>query len=203
MRVPKSLGMVIGAVVLTAFLTFFVLLAIYNLLNLAAIVSSILWLLLVAAAIFGFCKEKGIRQTAIEILGAFAVKEFIWSVKGESNCRKILFGYKFCGKRFVYREISVPKIESVSWSTGQASSLAGRDVNDWSVAIWSDHDDSERSQRRRKLKYRKPDQDICIVGPTGRKEDAAAFGLKLVEFLRESGAQLLPGDNDSSFFRKG
>jgi hypothetical protein len=202
LRVPKPLGMVIGVVILTVFLTFFVLLAIYNLFNLAAIVPSILWLLLVGASVFSFCRENGMRQAAIEIQGAFALKEFIWMVDGENNSQKILLGYKFWGRRFVHREIGVPKIESVSWSTGQASSLAGRDVNDWHVAIWFDYDDSERSQRRRKSKHRKPGHDICIVGPSGRKEDTAAFGLRLVNFLREGGAQLLPGENETSFFRK-
>ena len=72
----QPLRVVIGVCLMAGFLGFFVVLGIHNLLNGTALIPSSLWLLLVGVIFFGFCKERGIKQVIIEIMGAFARQHF-------------------------------------------------------------------------------------------------------------------------------
>jgi hypothetical protein len=80
--------------------------------------------------------------------------------------------------------------------------MAGRDMNDWTVFIWFDHHDPARSEKKKRRKYRKPDQKIYCVGPSTRKERTEALGLALVAFLRDAGADLVPADIPDCFARR-
>ena len=148
--VPKSKGTVLGAVVVTAFILSFSSLAIYNLFNWTGVLPSTLWLLLVGSVVVGTIKSKGLKQSAIELLGVFSLGEFVQAIRLTSGQVEVQFGYQLFGRRFVHFNIAVEKIEHVKWSTGQASHRAGRDVNDWSVAVWYDHGDPVKSERNRK-----------------------------------------------------
>ena len=198
--VPKSKRAVLGAIVLTTFILCFTSLAIYNLFSCVGIVPSMLWLVLVGTVLVGLSKSKGYKQFAIDILGAFSSKEFIQNVRSQDGRNEIQFGYRFFRHRFVYLGIPVEKIEHVHWSVGQLSDRTGRDMNDWSVAVWYDHGDPAKSERNRKWHY--PDQDVHRVGPTGRKNEIAAFGHLLLDFLRKAGANLMQGENDCTFVRQ-
>jgi hypothetical protein len=200
LAVPQPVRAVIGAFALTGFILFFVLLAVENLLNWAAVIPSLIWLSLVSAVLFGFCKERGISQVLTEILGAFARKQFARAIPHDGGQSEIQFGYRILGYQRLHLAIPLDKIKSVNWSTGQATHMAGRDMNDWSVALWYDHDDPARSEEKKGL--RKPDQEVYIVGPTGKKENTAAFGRSFVDYLRESGASLVAGDDDCTFVRR-
>jgi len=191
---------VVVAMVLTAFLLFFVLLAIHNLFHGAAIIPSAIWLFLVGASLIGFGRERGVRRLAIDLLGAFSLKEFVRTGRPENGQNEIQFGYQIFGCRLLYFSVSADKVESIHWGTGQATSRAGRDMDDWSVAIWYDHGDPIKSQKQQK--WRHPDQDIYIVGPMGRKQEIAAFGNVLLDFLRKSGASLMQGRDECTFERR-
>jgi hypothetical protein len=78
--------------------------------------------------------------------------------------------------------------------------MAGRDMKDWSVALWYAHGDSEKSKKHHML--RKPDQDVYIVGPSRRKEDTATLGIEFVSFLSCVGVLLIPGENDNVYVRE-
>ncbi len=96
---PKSRASVIGAIVLAAFILFFVAVAMHNLFERVALIPSILWLLLVGAVIGGMCKEHGIRRFLIHLLGAYALRRFVWSLPNGNGAAEIQFGYRIFGYR--------------------------------------------------------------------------------------------------------
>jgi len=200
LAVPKPVGAVIGATVLIAFLLSSICLVIYNLLNWMAIIPSIIWLLLVGTVLIGLGKSTGHKQFATEILGAFSFKQFVQTIRRENSQNEIQFGYQMFGYRFLYLTVPVEKIDHVHWSTGQASHMAKRDMNDWSVAIWYEHGDPVKSPKQHWMRH--PDQEDYIVGPQGRKREIENFGRTFVEFLQKSGAILVQGENECTFVRQ-
>jgi hypothetical protein len=201
LAIPNPKRKIIGAIVFASFLVFFIALAIYNLFHARAIITSSIWLLLVGFILCGFCKELGGKHVAINILGAFSIKESIQTVPRKDGPNEIQFGYYFFGFRFLYLKIAVDKITQVNWQTGQTSARLGKDAGDWSVGLWYEHRDPEKSKRQHRM--RNPEQEVHIVGPEASKEKAAAFGLAFVDFLRSSGASLVRGGDDCHFVRSG
>jgi hypothetical protein len=199
LAIPKPKRVIIGPIVLALFLVFFIALAIYNLFHAQAIIPSSLWLLLVGSMLFGFCKELGVKQVAINVLGAFSIKESIQTVPRKDGLNEIQFGYRFLMFRFLYLTVPVNKIESVEWSPGQFSCRMGKDMNDWLVSVWYDHDDPVKSQLQSKLRH--PDQEIYIIGLGGPKAEINIFGRSVLDLLRHSGASLVQGASDCIYVR--
>jgi len=199
LRIPKPFGEVLAALFATAFVLFFVVLGAANILKGDAIIASSLWLLFIGFILFAGFKEAGIRPVVLSLLRVLARKQFVRIVSNEPQPSHLRFGFRLFGLSFFYRSIPLEKLESVHWSTGQATHMAKRDMNDWSVALWFDHDDAERSQRQKS--WRKPDQEIEIVGSCARKEVTAAFGHAFVDFLRTAGAQLIETEDPCRFSR--
>ncbi len=193
MPIPKPRIEVIAAFLITALIVFFVILAVGNLLNRVALISSSVWLLLVTGVIWSRCREEGVRKFLINLRGVFASKQFVESISGGTHPTEIRFGYQLLGHRHFYLRLRVDKIETVDWRFGQAN---------WCVCLWFDHDDPAKSEKKQKW-HVKPDQDIYIVGPCRRKEDTAALGHSFVDFLRQAGASLVRGEDECSFVRKG
>ncbi len=204
LRVPKTLreevGAVVGTIMLTAFVVFFVWLAIYDLLNSVAYIPSILWLALVGTIIFGFLKEFGPKQVLIEVMGFFAPKQFIWTVPRDDTTKEIHYGFQVFGHRFSYWKIPADKITEVYWNTGQTTHQVGRDMNDWSVVVWYEHNDPAKTLKREKYS-KNPDQELYLIGPPGKKEDTTAFGHSLLDLLRKSGVSLIPSEDECHFQR--
>lgn len=198
--IPQPRRAIVGVCLTTGFLGFFVALGVHNLLNGIALIPSSLWLLLVGLVLFGFCKERGIKQVLTEILGAFARKQFAWIFRNDADRVAIRFGFEIFGSRHFYHTIPATRVASVNWSTGQASHFAGRDMDDWSVVLWYEHGDPAKTQAHKS--YRRPDQEVYIVGLTAPKQETAAFGHEFLEFLREAGVELVPGENDCTFVCK-
>ncbi len=197
---PLTARAIIGAAFLTGFLLFFVFLAVFNLFNWTGVIPSILWLFLVIGICFGFCKELGIKHVLIEILGAFTRKHSARTLYSHEGRTAVEFGYQIFGHRLAYLKIPVVKIESVSWSAGQATHMSGRDCNDWSVAVRYDHDDPLKSQKQKN--FPNPDQEVYIVGiSNGHKADVAVFGHAFLDYLRESGVSLMQGKDNCTFVR--
>lgn len=197
--VPKFKRVVVGVGILTAFILFFVFLAIYNLRNRMGIIPSTIWLLLVGFVFAGFIKTNGWKKSFTDILGAFSRNEFVRTVRRENAETDFQYGYKIFGKWFSYFTVGLKKIETVEWSTGQASHFAGRDMNDWQVVVWYDHGDSFKSQKKHMLK--KPDKDLFIIGMSSAKLETAALGCSVLDLLRRAGATFIQGKNDCSFIR--
>jgi hypothetical protein len=204
MSVPKTkraaIGAMVGIVMLTAFIVLSVLLAIYNLSDWTAIIPSTIWLLLVGFMLGGFIKTDGCKKITTDILGASSWNEFVRTVRWENGNSELQYGFQIFGRRFSYFTVAVEKIETVNWSTGQASSMAGRDMNDWHVVVWYDHNDPAKSQKDDMLK--KPDQDLCIIGMSGTKAETSALGHSVLDLLRKTGATYTQGENDCTFVRQ-
>ncbi|MBT3379294.1 MAG: hypothetical protein HN742_43070 [Lentisphaerae bacterium] len=200
LRVPKPGSDVVGAAVMTSFILFFVALALSNLADGLALIPSLIWLLLVTAVFVGVWREEGTRQFFTGILGEFSLKHFAEIVEPAAAPQDVRFGFSCLGHRMFYQTIPVNKIESLEWHTGQATSLAGRDMDDWHVTLWFDHGDPGKSEQQKEW-YRKPDQDLYIIGPSRPKEVTAAFGREALDFLRAAGAALVQGENDCTFVR--
>lgn len=197
--IPQPRRAIVGAFLFTAFLGFFVVLGVYNLLNSIGVVASSLWLLLMAVISIGYCKERGLKQVLTEILGAFARRQYAWIFRSDADKFELRFGFRIFGGRHDYLVIPADRIQSVNWSTGQASYFAGRDMDDWSVGLWYEHGDPAKSAARKS--QLRPDQEVYIVGLTRPKQEVAVFGRAFLDFLRQAGVELVPGENDCTFVR--
>jgi hypothetical protein len=142
----------------------------------------------------------GLRRYLVDRFSFFAGRRFVLYPSEQTNSSRIRFGFEIFGRRVFQRDVQIERIESVEWTPGQATSMAGHDMNDWHVVLWFDHCNPEKSQRDHML--RKPNQDLLIVGPARRKEDTSSLGFEFVAFLRKSGARLKQGANDNVFVRE-
>ena len=200
MTIPKSRGKTLTLLICTAICVVFAYLAVTNLfMNIAPIASGI-WLAIVAFIVwFGSKTTGGIRTWLINLLGDLAGRQFVSRSPDGAQPREIYFGFRFLGHRFIQRTLSIDKIESVEWDTGQATDMAGRDMNDWLVFLWYDHNDPAESRKR--AKWRKPDQAAVSVGPGRHKATTEAFRLAFIAFLREAGARLVRDKEPNHFVR--
>jgi len=202
--IPQPLRVVVGVCLFAGFLCFTVAVGIHNLLNGVSLIASCLWLLLVGAMIVSCCREHGIKPLFTNILGTVTRRHFAWAYPTAANQIEIRFGYEIFGRRHFYLAIPTTRIEEVHWRTGQASDQLGRDVGDWSVALWYAHGDSAKTADRLKKwpNWKTAAQAVYIVGPQGPKEKTAALGHRFLHFLCQSGVCLVQGADDSTFIRQ-
>jgi hypothetical protein len=183
MPIPKSLAEVIFQFVGTFVVISFALIAVINLCLWSAVIPSLIWLFIVVAMIRSSSqRDGGLRPFLINAIGELFGKKFVEWNPNDPQPRCIRFGVQFFSGRFIQKSFQLNKIESVSWHTGQASSMAGREVNDWKVWIYLDSG------------IQKPDHIYHGVGPAWRKSRSEALGLSLVSFLRNAGVNLVPAD---------
>ena len=175
------------ALLVILFFGWFVVLALGNLVNGEGLIASILYLLLIGGCLWQAWQEHGVCGLLIHFLGVFSWSHFVWRTDSVAGVQDLHFGYKLLGHRLHYLEISAGHVESVYWSPGQGTALAGRDMNDWSVIMWYDDIHGCRKVNR----SFKPGLEIYILGPTRHREATEAFGLAFIEFLRAAGATLI------------
>ena len=201
MTIPKSRGEILPNGFLSLIVVVSVFLAVLNLANHVAIILSVTWLIFVAWILWSGCRDAGgVRRYLIDWLAAFAGRRFAVVPHEDAHQARIRFGYELFARRFYRKDIEFHLIESVELSPGQATSTTGRDMKDWSVALWYAHGDSEKSKKNHML--RKPDQDVYIVGPSTREEDAATLGTEFVSFLRCVGVLLIPAECGNVYVRE-
>jgi hypothetical protein len=95
------------------------------------------------------------------------------------------------------------KIESIEWSAGQATGQMRRDMNDWHVSIWFDHDDPTKSESKRRIGLRHPRQDVHVFGPSRPMAVTKAFAHQVADSLIAAGAPLSLDENGHGpFVRK-
>jgi hypothetical protein len=201
MTIPKSRGDTITLHVFTAIAVLFALLAIVNLLILhVAMIASCIWLAFIVLMVWtGSQREDSFRVWLIGLLGDLAGSQFVDRSPEAVPRQRIYFCYRLLGYRIIQRTISVDTIESVEWSAGQATGIAGHDMNDWQVFLWYDHNDPAESRKR--AKWHKPDQKIMSVGPGRSKGVTDGFGSSFVAFLQEAGARLVQDETPNHFVR--
>jgi len=171
--VTKSRAELTAAVIISTVVVTFFILAVRDLLLGVAVVPSILWLLLLAFVATGNIRELGLRGYALEFLGAFSRKQVL-AVRSCGDTKVLEEGFRLFGSNIVQRRIPSADLVSVNWSRGQASEMAGRDVNDWSVAVW--HQRGEPPRRK-----------VLIIGPPQPRAAAEALGYQVVRLLEDEG----------------
>jgi hypothetical protein len=175
---------------------FFTVVAVYNLIHIAALTAlevggSILWLLLVMLlSIRPLVEAGGPRQLMVSIAGIFSRRAFVELQRGKGDPPVLRYGFEWLHKGFWYDAIECTRIGMVSWSSGQASDMSGRDCDDWTVAVWyvTDGNATAATWDRENL----PDKRIRIVTPSLPKQDADAIGRSVVALLQDAGVEMTP-----------
>jgi hypothetical protein len=206
LRIPRSfrehMGYVVGSCFLALFVVFFSVLAASHLWNFAStstfvLIAAALWLLLVCLGVReGLAETGGIGASMTVILGAFSRDQFLDVVAQASGRRILRHGFRLFGLPLYYRNVPLDRVTLLKWGSGQATSLAGRDMNDWHVTIWYK---PEPPEKPRYPMGRRPEEDLFIVGPSRAKSSTAAFGRDFVGFLVAAGLPIVQGENECSF----
>ena len=151
-----------------------------------------------------------LRQQRIDRTGLYALATTMIPQLGRMNvivsvrhqewqCREMVddltvrFGFTLLGRDFDRLQIRRATLTSVQWSSGQATSLAGHDMNDWSVAVCYDRKGAKGTI------VSDYHEDVEVVGPDGPKHEAAALGASLADFFRSAGIELHPMKNKCGF----
>lgn len=179
----------------------FTLVAFNNLLHVSqvfvtSIVASILWLLLIAFfSVSSVLDEGGNRQFMVNFLGIFSRYHFVRAIPGSDQADTICIGYMLFGRPHCRLSIDSRAISSIDWRTGQATAIAGRDMDDWHVTLWYHNPKGPRQKSSPGMRG----EEIFIIGPSGPRETIDEFGQQLVEFLKNAGVQLSPGKDEREF----
>jgi hypothetical protein len=204
MAVPptgRGCGVIFALVFVGGFVGGFVALAVDNLADWKAtptigLVASVLWLAIVAFAIFvtlSALAEIGVRQSIAACLGEFSRHHFVEA--GRDGDRTVIdFGFTLFGIRFDYLRVTGDQILAVRMGTGQASAFAGQDMNDWSVVLWY-RDFGKPARFFQGLRI----DEVYIVGPAQARAATEPWFREFVEFLRAAGVALVPGEQENEF----
>jgi hypothetical protein len=206
LTIPKSKSDVVFTFGLTLFAWAASAFAVWSLLQgfnepgeIVSFLASISWLSFFTMGLRAEIQRQGsFKKLALRAFGHWFGRLFVRAT-ASGNPPSIQFGFQLLGRTLIERTIPTADIETVEWSSGQATSLAGRDMDDWSIVLWYDHHNPEKPGEH--LWRQKPRQDLEIVGPSRAKSVTQEFGLQFVKFLRASGANLLDTDNPDRFQR--
>ncbi len=193
MKIPKSLGETLFLAMIVTIVFVSVLAALFNLVSIgtvpgSAVAASIIWLLLVFLLIGSSCwAEGGIRQFVVNRVGEFAPRQIAAVVKSDAGPAILGFGYDLFNRRFYYFKVRCDGVKSVDWNAGQATSLAGRDMKDWRVAVWFDTESVMMNRASHRW-------GVYVVGPSRRKELTEALGARLIDMFRRGGVPVAQKD---------
>ena len=196
-----SSGSAVFDIVVATVVVFFVAVAISNLVDyesapLYAIILSVLWLLIVATSIkMSIHDDRGLRLFIIISLANLSVHQFVEISPQRGDDLMVRFGFTLLGHDFNHLQIRHAKLASVAWRSGQATSLAGHEMNDWYVNVWYNRKGSRRWTSD--SGYR--EEAAHGVGRSGPKHEADALGGSLVDFFRSAGIELHPTKNECEF----
>jgi len=185
LRIPKPVGEVVFAVCLDLFTLVFILLAAYCLIVPVALLSTIasaIWLLVIAWYTWANYATVGVKAYLTELGRAMAAYHFVEWLPRENLPAELRIGYRLFGRHFYLLCLPIDAIQRVYWSPGQASSLAGKDMHDWSIILRYASDAAITQSIV---------HGIHVIGPGRRKEDAEAWCLGFIAFLNNAGAMLV------------
>lgn len=133
----------------------------------------------------------------VNCIGGFSRRQFVDVATREGECSLVRFGYTVLGFHLFYLQTSADSIRSVYWHSGQATSLAGKDMNDWSVMVLYRRQKPKMDERGAKWKR----MGIHVVGPSGARDRMQDLGRSFVAFLQLQGVPLVPTDDPDEFVR--
>ena len=200
MDIPRSSNAV-ASIVFSTFLWFFVAVAISNLVDyesvpLYAIIFSVLWLLIVATGLIVSIRDDGgLRPFIMILLADLSAHQFVEIIPQDGDDLMVRCGFTLFGRDFNHFPIRRAELASVEWCSGQATSLAGRDMNDWDVHVWYDRKGSKRWTSASSFR----EEAVFVFETAGPKHEAAALGASLVDFFRSAGIELHPTKNECEF----
>lgn len=199
LRITDS-GGAIGATIGYSVVIAFTILGISNVLlfqstHIVSIIASCLWLLTASWIIFENVRDAGgIRLYIIHLFRVYSNQHLVRAIL-EHDAKTVAIGYLMFSRFLTYFTIDVSAISSIEWNSGQGTAMAGREMNDWHVAIWYR---SSRGEQKKTFPGMRQ-EDVFILGPSGPRARVEAFGKQLVEFLQAVGVELVPGRNDREF----
>jgi hypothetical protein len=203
MPIPKSQSEAVFQFVIDVIAIVFAILAIVDLCSGVALVASCLWLVLVTITVWISAQEAcGLRSVFISHIGSLLGRYFVEVDSVETPLGSLRFGFQLFGHRFVEWSVPLDSITLVKWSTGQASGIAGRDMNDWHVTLRFNHSDPAKAEVQRQRQYTKPEQELHSIGPSAPKDHAETFGLALIDFLRDAGVDFVQGAEPTCYVRQ-
>lgn len=209
MSIPSlrtGIPMFIFTVLVSSFVLFFVAVSIVNLyfyyaMAFLQILGSITWLAVVLMLVWAFIYyEGGIVQNTVVYLGHYSRQQFIEAITLEGDGVTLCYGYRLFGRKLYYLRVETSAIVSVDWSTGQATHMAGRDMNDWSIWMW--YFNADNPDRSTDLGLRR-NHDLYMVGPTRSRDKTELLGHQFVEFLRTIGLDMVATEKDTVFNVRG
>jgi len=101
--------------------------------------------LFVAASIRGrYPDERGLHQFIKDHLASLSTHRFVEFIPQHGDDLTVRFGFTLLGRDFEHLQIRRATLASVQWGSGQATSLAGHDMNDWSVVVCYNHKGSKK-----------------------------------------------------------
>jgi hypothetical protein len=197
MAVP-SVGGGCGVVFVVLFVGSFVALAVDNLVHYSRVpwwtlIPSVLWLGIVAFALFVILHQEGVRQSVVALLGAFSRHDFVEAAR-EGDRTVIGFGFTLFSLRFYYVRVPAERVASVCMGSGQGTALAGRDMDDWHVTIW--YDDPDAPPKSYAIL---PANELHIIGPSRAKATTEEWFRAFIAFLRAAGVELHPTEKEHEF----
>lgn len=182
------------------FVSFFVTAAIYNLTNhrvvsQVTLVLSVAWLLLVSVGLFtAISDEHGLRGFAVSQLSMFSHDHFVDVRPRDEGVLWIRFCFTLFARVFARLEVPATDIVSIRWNTGQATALAGRDMDDW--LVWVTY---RRKGAKRWTASGYREEAVFAVGVCGPKEQTETLGRALLAHLRSSGLRLSESSRSNEF----
>ncbi|NQZ68746.1 MAG: hypothetical protein HRT89_11830 [Lentisphaeria bacterium] len=203
-RMPRKSRILLSGAIMIFILLLFVgwtsWLAINNLFwserSLVPVVSSVLWLMIVGICVFSIISDQGVKRAAVCILGVFSLDHFIDISGNDFSDRLVGYGFRCFGSRFYFDRVPLDRVTLITWSTGQTSFHAGRDMDDWHVAIWYKPTPPQKS---RVPFGRRSEEDLFILDLWGPKMRIAEFGKCIVELMIAANHSLVQGKDDCSF----
>ena len=161
---------------------------------------SAFWLLLVGFVIIEPIREIGLRQLFMSFLGSLSQDHFTQLVEPNEGKKQIVFGFRLLGQAFHFLAIETDGINEITWWTGQATALAGKDMNDWHVTVWFRKDSicKGRMWDISSISSRE-NNSLYIIGPSGPRSTIEIFGNQILDLCRRAGLEFEANDSNTRF----
>lgn len=190
MELPRPEGNVAGVVALVV-ISFFVVVAIFNLANYrnfptSASVLSVVFLVPISVGLCLMTSDvftQGLRHFSVERMAPFSPSHFVEVLQRTGDEQVVRFGFILFDRQFIQLQITESEIASVEWSSGQATALAGRDLDDWTATVWY-HQKGSKRWITANCYSDEASHRIGVPAPCGT---AAANANELVTYLESSG----------------